>query len=82
MSGPRRARTVDPRIKSPLLYRLSYRPQHLTILMGQRVHDGWCFSIQRIGLTRNFYKSLGFEAIAKPQFFERRQFFSIETYIH
>jgi hypothetical protein len=25
-SGPRRARTVDPRIKSPLLYRLSYRP--------------------------------------------------------
>jgi hypothetical protein len=24
--GPRRARTVDPRIKSPLLYRLSYRP--------------------------------------------------------
>ena len=26
-SGPRRARTVDPRIKSPLLYRLSYRPQ-------------------------------------------------------
>jgi hypothetical protein len=28
--GPRRARTVDPRIKSPLLYRLSYRPQHST----------------------------------------------------
>ena len=26
MGGPRRARTVDPRIKSPLLYRLSYRP--------------------------------------------------------
>ena len=26
MSGPRQARTVDPRIKSPLLYRLSYRP--------------------------------------------------------
>ena len=26
ISGPRRARTVDPRIKSPLLYRLSYRP--------------------------------------------------------
>ena len=25
-SGPRQARTVDPRIKSPLLYRLSYRP--------------------------------------------------------
>jgi hypothetical protein len=30
MSGPRRARTVDPRIKSPLLYRLSYRP-HFTL---------------------------------------------------
>ena len=29
-SGPRRARTVDPRIKSPLLYRLSYRP-HCTL---------------------------------------------------
>jgi hypothetical protein len=28
--GPRRARTVDPRIKSPLLYRLSYRP-HCTL---------------------------------------------------
>jgi hypothetical protein len=28
-SGPRRARTVDPRIKSPLLYRLSYRPHLL-----------------------------------------------------
>ena len=28
-SGPRRARTVDPRIKSPLLYRLSYRPHRL-----------------------------------------------------
>ena len=30
-SGPRRARTVDPRIKSPLLYRLSYRP-HFTAI--------------------------------------------------
>ena len=30
MSGPRQARTVDPRIKSPLLYRLSYRPHTLT----------------------------------------------------
>jgi hypothetical protein len=28
MGGPRRARTVDPRIKSPLLYRLSYRPHY------------------------------------------------------
>ena len=28
-SGPRRARTVDPRIKSPLLYRLSYRPHYV-----------------------------------------------------
>jgi hypothetical protein len=31
-SGPRRARTVDPRIKSPLLYRLSYRPHLLRSL--------------------------------------------------
>jgi hypothetical protein len=30
VGGPRRARTVDPRIKSPLLYRLSYRPHCFT----------------------------------------------------
>ena len=31
VSGPRQARTVDPRIKSPLLYRLSYRPHLLRV---------------------------------------------------
>ena len=30
--GPRRARTVDPRIKSPLLYQLSYRPHCALVL--------------------------------------------------
>ena len=47
-SGPRRARTVDPRIKSPLLYRLSYRPhctlnysvlRRLTRCGGNRIGD-------------------------------------------
>jgi hypothetical protein len=40
-SGPRRARTVDPRIKSPLLYRLSYRP-HLLRSLDQAPDLSWC----------------------------------------
>ncbi len=41
-SGPRRARTVDPRIKSPLLYRLSYRPHKYSInAMRQLIGIRW-----------------------------------------
>ena len=45
--GPRRARTVDPRIKSPLLYRLSYRPHCTRFLRVLRVNH--CCGRNRIG---------------------------------
>ena len=55
-SGPRRARTDDPRIKSPLLYRLSYRP-HCTL-------NYWAFTLfircgrNRIGDLRPLRQTL------------------------
>ena len=45
--GPRRARTVDPRIKSPLLYRLSYRPHCTRFLRVLCVNH--CCGRNRIG---------------------------------
>ena len=65
LSGPRRARTVDPRIKSPLLYRLSYRP-HCTLLLRDLGVKGGC-GRNRIGdlpvlYPHNFIHFRHFEA--------------------
>ena len=63
MSGPRQARTVDPRIKSPLLYRLSYRPHCVDCPQGAIVSEKT--SVINVPL-RLFQGDRGLQLLAHP----------------